>query len=991
MKCPKQITLILLSFIGLNCFAQTGPGGVGTNNGTSDLVMWYRTDNAITTSGSNVIAWTNSAGYSEHDMTQNGGTNPQLISRSLNGYDEIQFNAAGILQTGQNLTTSNFVTNQASSYIYAKANSITSSWPYSTLPHQAQRFSCHIPWSNGIVYYDIGQCCSASARIQVGGQSNLTSYSLWSYDANPSTGKQLYRNGTLLQNRANTTTYSTHASHRFGLGDNFRGNMTEVIIFKNKVNTAQRLIIDNYLSAKYGQSLAANDLYFQDNTGNGNFDHDVAGIGQASDGTNHTDSRGTGIVRINSPSALSNGDFLFWGEETKDPTYDFTVNTTSYYEELNSKWRVSKVNDLGTVTVAFDISGINLSGKQSCQPLQFVVDNDVNFGSPTVYTLTISGTTATATGVSFADGDYFTLRYLDQIVWDGTSFFNGAGAGNAPDNTNECLKLTVKSGASGTLTFDAHVREVEVENGGAIIVADGILLEIENQVKIDGTIDLVGEAQLIQNHTNATSNSGTGTLRMRQQGTANLNNYNYWSAPVNRNGSWQIGYLEDTNGVVNFTNAFDANPNTSPITLSNRWLYDFNAVSGEYTGWNFLSPTDNLTPGRGYTMKGSGTAATEQEYVFRGIPNDGNYSYTVTANNDFLIGNPYPSALNAKQFITDNLSVIDGTLYFWEHFATNDSHNTAYYEGGYATYNLMMSLPAIADDSGLTSGNGVASKDKPTANIAVGQGFFVTIENPGSLVFNNNQRIFAKESDDSSIFYRSETIPTKNATTTSDNRMKVWLAFTEPAEHKRVIGFGYDEHATDGYDKGFDAKTYDDQRNELYWILGENKLSILALPQFDDTAALKLGIKTAATGTYTFGIEDSENVPDDVTIYLKDSVTDTYYNLSAGDAEISLDAIIEKERFSIVFQEGGTLSINNEVATDAIRLVHDTNAQVLTLQNLQENEITQLSIYNMVGQQVLDKKGSAATTQVNILTFSTGVYILKLKTNKGDKSFKFIR
>ncbi|EDP95099.1 hypothetical protein KAOT1_02149, partial [Kordia algicida OT-1] len=585
----KTILPLLFFLISLYSFAQTGPGGVGTNDGTSSLVSWYRPDNGISVTGSLIDSWTNSAGISALDISETGIQRPTLITNAVNGYDEVSFNGSNRLRTGLTLTTSNFVTNQASSFIVTKADNTTqTSSVYTTDPLVGStRFSNHIPWA-GTVYYDIGTCCGSSARIQVGSLTGLTSYSIWSYDAHPSSGKQLYRNESLLQSRANTSTYNSHASQRFNLGANtsgsngFVGDVTELIIFRTKVNTAQRLIIDNYLAAKYGETLSVNDLYTQDDSGNGNFDHDVAGIGQTTDGTNHTDSRGTGIVRINTPSALSNGDFLFWGEETKDPTYVFSNDPINYTEQLSSKWRVSKVNDLGTVTVAFDITGMDLSGKQSCQPLQLVVDNDSDFSSPVVYDLTIVGATATATGVSFTDGDYFTLRYLDQIVWNGTSFFNGSGTANAPDNTDECLKFTVKSGATGTLTFDAHVREVEVESGGTITVSDGILLEVENQIEVNGTIDLLGEAQLIQNHTSTTSNSGTGELRIRQQGTVNLYNYNYWSAPVNRSGNWQIGYLEDANGVVNFTSAFDANPTTSPITLSNHWLYDFNAVSREY-------------------------------------------------------------------------------------------------------------------------------------------------------------------------------------------------------------------------------------------------------------------------------------------------------------------------------------------------------------------------------------------------------------------------
>ncbi|EDP94197.1 hypothetical protein KAOT1_02341 [Kordia algicida OT-1] len=544
----KTILPLLFFLISLYSFAQTGPGGVGTNDGTSSLVSWYRPDNGISVTGSLIDSWTNSAGISALDISETGTQRPTLITNAVNGYDEVSFNGSNRLRTGLTLTTSNFVTNQASSFIVTKADNTTqTSSVYTTDPLVGStRFSNHIPWA-GTVYYDIGTCCGSSARIQVGSLTGLTSYSIWSYDAHPSSGKQLYRNESLLQSRANTSTYSSHASQRFNLGANtsgsngFAGDVTELIIFRTKVNTAQRLIIDNYLAAKYGETLSVNDLYTQDDSGNGNFDHDVAGIGQAMDGTNHTDSRGTGIVRMNTPSALSNGDFLFWGEETKDPTYVFSNDPINYTEQLSSKWRVSKVNDLGTVTVAFDITGMDLSGKQSCQPLQLVVDNDSDFSSPVVYDLTIVGTTAIATGVSFTDGDYFTLRYLDQIVWNGTSFFNGSGTANAPDNTDECLKFTVKSGATGTLTFDAHVREVEVESGGTITVSDDILLEVENQIEVNGTIDLLGEAQLIQNHTSTTSNSGTGELRIRQQGTVNLYNYNYWSAPVNRSGNWQIG------------------------------------------------------------------------------------------------------------------------------------------------------------------------------------------------------------------------------------------------------------------------------------------------------------------------------------------------------------------------------------------------------------------------------------------------------------------
>ena len=667
--------------------------------------------------------------------------------------------------------------------------------------------------------------------------------------------------------------------------------MSELAVYKNKVNTAQGIIIDNYLAAKYNQSLSANDIYVQDNAGNGNFDHDVAGIGQASDGTNHTDSRGTGIVRISNPSALSNDEFLFWGEETRNPTYNFTTNTINYTEQLNSRWRVSRRNDLGNVTVSFDISGMDLSGKPTCSFLQLVVDDNYAFSSPSnVYNLTIAGNTATASGVVFTNNDYFTLRYTDQIVWDGTSFFNGSGAGNAPDETDSCLKFTVKSGVAANLTFDAHVREIEVETGATLNIADGVLLETANQVVINGTLDLLGEAQLIQNHTGTTLNSGTGSLKIRQQGTPNLYNYNYLSSPVNRSGNWQIGYLEDAAGTINFTTGINANPATSPITLSSRWLYGFNGPSGDYNAWAKLSTTTNLSPGIGFTMKGSGVVTPDQEYIFRGIPNDGDYTIPIDPGNEILIGNPYPSALDADQFITDNLAAaaIDGTLYFWEQFETNNSHNLADYQGGYATRTLAMGNPATADASGLTSGLGAASKPEPEQYIPVGQGFFVTASaTGGDIIFKNNQRFFARESLNESVFYKTNN--TKNKTVenkNTDTRTKIWFSFTKPNIYTKTIGLGYDSNTSYNYDNGYDAFAFDELSNDLYWSLDNKKLVIQALPAINLEDELQLGVNITNPDIYVFSISKMKYLPSDVSIYLKDNSDNTYYDLILGDAQI---------------------------------------------------------------------------------------------------------
>ncbi len=423
-KCTSLGRLILYVFLILffkEIHAQTGPGGVGRNDGTSDLIIWYRPGNGISTTGVLVDSWANSAGVVAFDMSETAGQRPTLVTGVINGYNEVSFNGSNRLRTGLTLTTSNFITNQASSYVVSRAGNTTqTSSVYTTDPLVSNtRFQAHIPWANR-VYFDIGRCCGAAARIQVGGLTGLGNYSIFSYDANPSTGKQLYRNQTLLQDRANTSTYNSHASQRFNLGGNssgvsgFVGDIAEIAIYKVKRTIVERIIIDNYLAAKYNQVLTANDFYNEDTSG-GNFDHKVAGIGQAIDGTNHTNSQGTGIVKIEAPSDLQNNEYLFWGEDQINSNYTFsTVAPANKRYRVNTKWRVSETGDVGTVTFSINETDVDFSGV----PVGIfkLVRSTVSDFSTIVeeYDLALSGGTYSA-AVSFDDNDYFTLEMVPTV------------------------------------------------------------------------------------------------------------------------------------------------------------------------------------------------------------------------------------------------------------------------------------------------------------------------------------------------------------------------------------------------------------------------------------------------------------------------------------------------------------------------------------------------------------------------------------------------
>ncbi|MEQ9098821.1 MAG: DUF2341 domain-containing protein [Imperialibacter sp.] len=208
-----------------------------------------------------------------------------------------------------------------------------------------------------------------------------------------------------------------------GSGFHLTGDIAEIAMYDGEVNTAQRIIIDNYLSAKYDIDISAsgNDVYTMDDPGNGDYDFEVAGIGRAADGSVHTDARGSGILRVWNPSDLDDGEFMFWGHDnasisstTKAVGTD--VDGTVIEEKLSRNWIVAKTGDVGTVSISFDFSGVG--GSPLGSNLRLLVDRDGDFSTNDVTPLagTVSNKIAVFSGVSLQDGDRFSLGNTDVSV-----------------------------------------------------------------------------------------------------------------------------------------------------------------------------------------------------------------------------------------------------------------------------------------------------------------------------------------------------------------------------------------------------------------------------------------------------------------------------------------------------------------------------------------------------------------------------------------------
>ncbi|PXY38645.1 hypothetical protein DMB65_21900, partial [Flavobacterium cheongpyeongense] len=105
-----------------------------------------------------------------------------------------------------------------------------------------------------------------------------------------------------------------------------------------------------------------------------------------------------------------------------------------------------------------------------------------------------------------------------------------------------------------------------------------------------------------------------------------------------------------------------------------------------YTGavWKEELSSGVMQPGIGYIIRVPepnvlypngefwNTASYVQNLSFTGKPNNGNITSSQYMDKDkyYLIGNPYPSAINADDFLygnANNSNILGGTVYFWTH------------------------------------------------------------------------------------------------------------------------------------------------------------------------------------------------------------------------------------------------------------------------------------------------------------------------------------
>ncbi len=704
----------------------------------------------------------------------------------------------------------------------------------------------------------------------------------------------------------------------------------------------------------------------------------------------------------------------------------------------------------------------NLSEDEIQKIVYQELDEDQNFNRGKIIPKDISDNNIGNNLIRYYKMDTFKDDILDNKVTPSVDVNTGAVIYNVKDLCYQSAPLPYKSTQDGDWTAAStwghgdvnditdveNVKDwsiIEIDNevtlstsysgSGLIINTNGVLnVEGSNAVNnnwflgLYGTLDLKEDSQLIQNIKSDLVTSATGKIKRRQEGTGSVYWYNYWSSPV---GFTSVSALTDNNSSANNDNNTDFNtgmlkkPDGSDFQftssyhqtgkISTYWMYTYkNGVT--YYDWASLNTSSPIEPGIGYTQKGTGVGS-EQQYIFQGKPNNGTIvvpvidvggdgSVPAVSKTDYLLGNPYPSAIDIHKFIDDNAGIIDGTIMLWQQWS-GSSHNLNDYNGGYAQVNKTGGIRAyqFVGIEGATNGSQDGTK-VPTRYLPVGQGFTVEILASGNVVFNNSQRLFVKEADadgsynSGSVFFRgspnSQKTADQDSSDSEENVMqKIRIEFNsvDGPQTRRELLLGFSDETTDDFDYGYEAKNTSPGSNDLNLIMGDDVYSIQAYSNITTDKVVPLALKSSGTHNYTIKITNTEYVSEDQDIYLRDNLTDTYHNLREdGPYQFLSEAGEFNDRLEIVFQdESETLSLNNADIED-ISLYYAMNRNKIVVLNPKNEDIRSIEVLNMLGQSVYRTSGlEGSYNEYTLQNLNTGAYIVNLVTaNNASISKKII-
>ncbi len=459
--------LLLLPFI---VFGQTGPAGVGSS--TSNI-LWLRSHDIGQANNSNISTWADQSGNG-NSITQPTSTNqPLYITNQQNSYPVVRFATNDYLRK---TSFSSFPTSAITVFMVNKTGD-NADGPFSYASTAGDNDFLIYNSSNYRFYRNSTAISSGQAGndniwhiIDASWRGSDGATALWKdgssvFTGTLASGTSITSNGCLAIAGEQDAIDGNYDASQFHDGD-----FLEIIVFNTSLNSAERIIVANYLAAKYNLTIS-NDYYSYQGT----HSHEVAGIGRFDASNTHTAAMSAGILQIENPSAMTtDGEYLIFGHDNGSISSWTTTEAPNAgnIERIAREWRLDETGTVGTID--FKVSNVNLPALNSGYTKYAVmVDADGDFTTgASVYELTLSGSDYVRTGISINDGDYVSIAAVKPTV----QFADAASSG--VESSNASIQVSLNYNTATSVTVDYTTADGSATAGSDYTAASGSTLTI---------------------------------------------------------------------------------------------------------------------------------------------------------------------------------------------------------------------------------------------------------------------------------------------------------------------------------------------------------------------------------------------------------------------------------------------------------------------------------------------------------------------------------
>ena len=731
-------------------------------------------------------------------------------------------------------------------------------------------------------------------------------------------------------------------------------------------------------------------------SGHNNLADNYKGVSKAVEITNNITIAGNAIVDVKNNrfggtatnlTMTDQARYITAGAGTKPDAvgiYNLEPNTTIEFSENSGiqNIRISNpVPNYANIVVSGSHVGTQSIGTGSNSFIQFQPNGS--------FTITEQGTFRLQNSLGFSGAHNTAISNTNNptIILEerSTVEYNGSDQHITHFNT-EYKNLTISGTGTKTLAHPTSILIGENLNVNAstLVVKTDEAISVIGSVNIDNAahFNIENSGSLIQlDDTKVNS----GKIAMIRKASIKHRDYVYWSSPIS---------------------GFNVN-NITPTNHIYKW--DPTATNANNTQGNWLNATNEIMePGRGYIVRApdhhpSPTSLDDLNFtaIFFssengfGVPNNGEIHMEIKRGNNAqsdhykndnwnLVGNPYPSAISALEFLDQNRS-IDGYVNLWKHGLPLNSIINPFYQNFILNYH----------QADYFIYNGLGSSDGPSSfngHIAAGQSFMVNMVDgseaaSATVIFRNSIR--------NKGFTNNQFFKAAQAIDASESRHRIWLDLISPTMPTNRMLVGYIQGATINNDRLFDAKiNLDGATDGLYTLLNGDSYIIQGRPlPFNDSDIIPLGLQVRQNENYVIAIAALDGLFEEnkQTIYLKDLYLNFIHNLSNQPYSFNSESGTFNDRFEIVFR--------NQILSSTDVLLNAQNLSIVELNNGQVRfsvehnlSIKSVEIIDLLGRNLFNLRGHSAHETYDLSHLNHATYIAKVQlSNKQVITKRFIK